>query len=123
LPSNQDLLDFIRDTIKSVWALEMLLALRRHGERAWTPEELVRELRASLPLVKDNLAIFETAGLVLRDDGHFRYAPASPWLESLCSELEAVYRERPVTVIKAIVSPGGDKLRDLANAFRLKGDK
>jgi hypothetical protein len=122
LPSNQDLLDFIRSTIKSVWALEMLLALRRHGDRAWTVEQLVAELRASNPLVADNLAVFETAGLVLKEDGSFRYAPASPWLESLCSDLEAAYRERPVTVINAIVSPEGDKLRTLANAFRLKGD-
>lgn len=122
MPSNQDLLDFIRDSIRSVWALEMLLALRRHGERAWTAEELVTELRASLPLVKDNLAVFEAAGLVLREGERFRYAPASPWLETLCTELEAVYRERPVTVINAIVSPS-DKLRDLANAFRLKGDR
>lgn len=122
MPTNQDLLDFIRDTIKSVWALEMLLALRRHGERAWTADELVGELRASLTLVKGNLAVFEAAGLVLQEDDRFRYAPASAWLESLCAELEAVYRERPVTVINAIVSPS-DKLRDLANAFRLKGDK
>lgn len=122
MPSNQDLLDFIRSTIRSVWALEMLLALRRHGERAWTAEQLVAELRASIPLVADNLTVFEAAGLVLKEDDRFRYAPASPWLESLCADLEAVYRERPVTVINAIVSPPGDKLRTLANAFRLKGD-
>jgi hypothetical protein len=122
LPSNQDILEFIRSSIRSVWALEMLLVLRRHGERAWTVEQLVAELRASTPLVADNLAVFEAAGLVLMEDGRYRYAPASPWLESLCTDLEAAYRERPVTVINAIVSPPGDKLRTLANAFRLKGD-
>jgi hypothetical protein len=100
----------------------MLLALRRHGERAWTADELVAELRASTPLVADNLAVFEAAGLVLKEGASFRYAPASPWLESLCAELEAAYRERPVTVINAIVSPQDDKIRTLANAFRLKGD-
>lgn len=122
MPSNQDLLDFIHSTIRSVWALEMLLALRRHGDRAWTVEELTAELRASTTLVADNLTVFEAAGLVLRDGDRFRYAPASALLESLCAGLEAAWRERPVTVTNAIVSPRGDKLRALANAFRLKGD-
>jgi DNA-binding IclR family transcriptional regulator len=123
LASNQELLDFIRDTVRSVWALEILLVLRRDRARAWKPQEIVDELRASLPLVAGNLTIFETAGLVLRDGEGFRYAPASPWLESLCSELASAYRERPVTVINAIVSSSGDNLRTLADAFRLKGDK
>ena len=122
MPSNQDLLDFIRSTIRSVWALELLLALRRHDGRPWTSEQLTAELRASTPLVTANLAVFEAAGLVLRDKDQFRYAPANPQLEGLCAGLEAAYRERPVTVINAIVSPPGDKLRTLANAFRLKGD-
>lgn len=122
MPSNQDLLDFIGGAIRSVWALEMLLALRRHGDRAWTVEELTAELRASTALVADNLAVFETAGLVLKQGESFRYAPAGDRLESLCAGLEAAYRERPVTVINAIVSPERDKLRTLADAFRLKGD-
>lgn len=123
MPSNQELLDFIRDTVRSVWALEILLVLRREPERAWSAQAIVDELRASLPLVTGNLEIFETAGLVLRDGEGFRYAPASPWLESLCSELASAYRERPVTVINAIVSSSGDNLRTLADAFRLKGDR
>jgi len=123
LPSNQELLDFIRDAIRSVWALEVLLVLRRDGGRLWSAQEIVDELRASLPLVKGNLDVFEAAGLVLREGEGFRYAPASPWLESLCDELASAYRERPVTVINAIVSSSGDNLRALADAFRLKGDK
>ena len=123
MPSNQDLLEFIRETIRSVWALEIVLVLQRDRERTWTAQQIVDELRASLPLVADNLAVFETAGIVLREGEGFRYAPASRWLESLCSELVSAYRERPVTVINAIVSSSGDNLRALANAFRLKGDK
>jgi hypothetical protein len=123
LPSNQELLDFIRDTIRSVWALEILLVLRRDPAQVWTAQQIVDDLRASLPLVTSNLEVFETAGLALREGEGFRYAPASPWLESLCGELASAYRERPVTVINAIVSSSGDNLRALADAFRLKGNK
>jgi hypothetical protein len=119
---DQDLLGFIREHIRSVWALELLLLMRRSPERAFTSEELVSELRGSSMLVRDSLASFERAGLVLRDDeGRVRYAPAAPLLADLCDTLDAAYRERSVAVINAIVSPP-DKLQALADAFKIKRD-
>jgi hypothetical protein len=119
---DHDLLRFIREHIGSVWALELLLLLRRDPERAWTPGELVNELRASTSLVSDNLARFERSGLVLDDDnGRFRFAPAHPSLADMCDRLEAAYRERSVQVINAIVAPP-DKLQRLADAFRIRKD-
>ena len=121
-PGEQDLFGFIREQLRSVWALELLLLMRRSGERAWTAQELVGELRASQTLVTDNLAIFERAGLVRADeDGRYAFAPASPVLATLCDQLAAAYAERPVTVINTIVSPP-DKLQGLADAFRIRGD-
>jgi hypothetical protein len=118
---DQDLFGFIREQLRSVWALELLLLMRRRADRSWSPQELVDELRASTPLVSDNLAVFERGGLVVRnEDGRFTYSPAAPLLRSLCDQLDEVYRERPVTVINAIVSPP-DKLQTLADAFRIRG--
>jgi hypothetical protein len=121
LDSQGQLVSFIRESVRSVWALELLLLLRRTPDRLWTEEALVRELRASLPLVRDNLAVFETSGLVACEAGGCRYAPASPVLAGLCDELERRYRESPVRLINAIASPK-DKLQTLADAFKLKGD-
>lgn len=119
---DQDLLGFIRENVRSVWALELLLLLRRSPERAWGVEELLGELRASTGIVGDNLARFERAGLVLRaQDGRYRFAPAAPALASLCDELDHAYRERSVAVINAIVTPP-DRLQALADAFRIKRD-
>ena len=122
MPSvDQDLFGFIREQLRSVWALELLLLMRRQADRNWSPQELVDELRASAPLVTDNLAFFERAGLVIGDDeGRYAFSPAAPLLRSLCDQLDAVYRERPVTVINAIVAPP-DKLQTLADAFRIRG--
>lgn len=121
-PREQDLFGFIREQLRSVWALELLLLMRRRSDHAWTPDELVRELRASHTLVADNLTTFERAGLVRAgEDERFTFAPVSPVLADLCEELAAAYAERPVTVINAIVSPP-DKLQGLADAFRIRGD-
>ena len=120
---NPELLAFIRDTVRSVWALELLLLLRRTAPRAWTAAELVGEMRASPGLVADNLAVFENHALVRREaEDRFVYAPLSPALVALCDELDRTYKESPVRLINAIASPTDDKLRTLADAFRFKGD-
>jgi DNA-binding IclR family transcriptional regulator len=111
----------LREHVRSVWGVELLLLLRADPDRCWTPAELVRELRASTALVNDNLQRFVTSGLVVPDDGGYRYAPASPVLEELCAQLESAYRERPVAVINMIARP--DPLQSLADAFKFRGGK
>ncbi|RAK56944.1 hypothetical protein [Phenylobacterium deserti] len=111
----------MREHIRSVWALELLLLLRRDPDRCWAPADLVRELRASQMLVSDNLQRLEAAGVVIPDDdGCFRYAPANPVLDDLCTRLEAAYRERPVAVVNMIAKP--TSVQSLADAFKFRGD-
>jgi hypothetical protein len=115
-----DLTGFVRQHIRSVWALELLLLLRRDPERAWRPDALVAELRASAGLVDENLRRFVASGLVAPEEGCYRYAPANAVLKGLCADLEAAYRARPVAVINVIARPG-DPLQSLADAFKFKG--
>ena len=121
MATESEIVSFVREHVRSVWALELLLLLRRDPARCWTPAELVGELRASTTLVADNLTRFEASGLVASEDGCFRFAPASAMVETLCAELEAAYRQRPVAVINMIARPPGP-LQSLADAFRFKGD-
>jgi hypothetical protein len=118
--TDQDLAEFVREHVRSVWALELLLALRRDPERCWAVEALVTELRASTSLVTSNLQAFERSGLAVLDASQcYRYAPASPILDALCTALEASYRERPVRVINMIAKPA-DPLQSLADAFKFR---
>lgn len=117
----KELTAFIRSSIRSVWALELLLLMRAGGDRAWTIDDLVRDLRASIPLVSEILRGLIGADLV-RDDGDtFSYAPASSTLEARCAELERAYRERPVAIVNLIVAPADDSVQGFADAFRFKG--
>lgn len=120
MATDHDLAGFVREHIRSVWALELLLVLRRDAGRCWPPADLVRELRASTGLVNDNLLQLERGGLVLRDDqGCYRYRPAAPVLDELCQRLESAYRERPVAIVNLIAAPR-DPLQSLADAFRFR---
>ena len=123
MADDPDLAAFVREHVRSVWAVELLLVLKRDPERSWPAADLVRELRASAMLVSDNLQRFERSGLVVKDDDdRWRYAPASPVLEQLTSLLEAAYRERPVSIINLIATPP-DPVQGLADAFKFRGDK
>jgi hypothetical protein len=114
-----ELAAFIRQAIPSVWALELLLLLRR-DQRAWTEAELVSELRASPTVVGNALGQLHHRELTLRqDDGCWVYRPASRALETLVDDLHATYRERPVTVINIISRPS--PLQSLADAFKFRG--
>ena len=116
---SDDLLSFIRASIRSTWALELLLLMRKQAPHASAPEELVRALRSTATLINTCLEQLQQAGLVVRDDaGAWRYAPAAPALDQLTAELEAAYAERPVTVINAIMTTPSDRLKSFADAFR-----
>ncbi len=113
---------FVRQHFRSVWALELLLLMRRELDRAWTVDELVDELRASPPLVRNCLASLQRSGLLIAESAtHYRYGPAGAFLPNMCDEIDRLYRERPVALINLISAPD-DRLQQLADAFKFRGD-
>lgn len=110
----------LRQHVRSVWTLEILLLMRGRPDAVWTSATLVQELRASGAVVSEGLASLERAGLALAVEGGWRFAPAGPVLRDFCDRLEAAYRERPVAVINLIAKPQ-DPIQGLADAFRFKG--
>ena len=116
---DDDLLSFIRGSIRSTWALELLLLLRNLAPQPLTPGGLVLEMRATPTLINACLQQLMKAGLIACDeDGACRYAPATPALDQLCERLAAAYAERPVAVINAIIAAPNERLKTFADAFR-----
>lgn len=118
-----EILRFTRSTIKSVWTLDVLLMMRRGRARTWPLDELARELRGNRTLVHDVLLVLAKAGLVEADEeGDYRYRPATEEVDAVVGELERVYVERPLALIREIVSAPNEKIQSFADAFRLKKD-
>jgi hypothetical protein len=119
---DSDLAEFAEHSFGSVWALELLLLLRRDAPRRWSNEELVQELRSSDAVVGQSVERLMVAGLVLaEDDGAVRYAPASDHQHALVVRLEEEYGKRPAA-IRRLILQGPEKLRHFSEAFRLKRD-
>lgn len=116
-----DILHFVRSSIGSVWALEMLLLVGGRPERAWQHDELVRELRSSSAAITGAVLLLERAGLLASvGQQACRYQPASPELDHVGELVRKIYAAKPATVIGAIFDSSDDKLRAFAQAFKFK---
>jgi len=118
----QHISDFLRNAIKSTWALDVLRLLKNSENRAWSAASLNAELRGALPMVTDILHEFQRWGLVVEDpQGIYRYAVTNT-LDATVAELLAIYAERPVMVIREIALSPNEKLQSFVDAFRMKKD-
>ena len=116
-----ELLAFVRTSIPSIWALELLLLLRRAAPGSLTRDELVQHLRATPMLIDRLLAQFEAGRLIAKTEtGAVRFECATPELESLCEALATAAEQRPIALRDAIISMPSEKLRDFSDAFRFK---
>ncbi|MFA6117557.1 MAG: hypothetical protein WC729_26435 [Sphingomonas sp.] len=122
MPASAELAGFIRSHFRSVWALELVLHLRRHADRPWSRDELVVAFRASQAVIGTSLDNLLAGGLVVvGETGEVRYGPASESLERLVGDTASLYASKPDSVRRLIVSPGGD-ISAFADAFRLRRD-
>jgi hypothetical protein len=119
--TEDDILDFVRNAIGSVWALELLLLLHRSPNQARDDADLIASLRATTRVVAEGLATLCSKGVVVVDEaGRYRYRPASPTLGEAVDALAALYARKPMAVTNAILSSRNDKIRTFADAFRFR---
>lgn len=123
MPASAELAGFISSHFRSVWALELLLYLKRHPDCSWSNAELVAAFRASEAVVATSLANLLAGGLVVvEDDQRARYRPANDDLERLIGDTAMLYSKKPDAVRRLIVSPAAGGVSAFADAFRLRRD-
>ena len=103
----EDVIDFIRAELGSLYALDLFLLIKRARNRSWQPADLVRELRSSRTAVAEALGRLVQAGLVVeKPPGSYLFAPTSPERERLAGEIERVYTSKPISSLEAIAAAG-----------------
>ena len=117
--STDDLFRFIESSFRSVWALELLLLVKREP-RVWTRPELNSTLRASDLVVNKALEELVAAGLVSMEGEGARYMPVSDDIAGRIGKVEKLYSARPDAVRRAIVSSTASGATAFADAFRLR---
>ncbi len=122
-PIPEPVATFVRSSITSVWALEILLFLKTHDGSGWSVDQLVRELRASKLLMADLVLSLHRSGLVEQIGDTYRYRPSTEELARLVDEVERLGSERPLALRNAILAAPHDKVQVFADAFRIKKDR
>ncbi|HEV7690555.1 MAG TPA: hypothetical protein VGO52_07035 [Hyphomonadaceae bacterium] len=107
--------------MRSIWALEVLLLLRRRAPAGLTADEIVAALRASPGLITRIIDQLVAERLVIKDAAGAIRFECDPGLAKLCDALELAAQDRPIALRDAIHSSPNDKLRNFSDAFRLKG--
>lgn len=118
--SEENVLEFAANTFRSVWALEMLLLIRRSPERRWAEGKLIAELRSSSVVIAESIANLVSAGLAcVNDDATVTYHARSPEIDAVVVDLDILYAQKPTLVVRHIVMSKNAKLKLLSDAFRI----
>ncbi len=115
----------IADRISSAEMLEILLMLVGAPERAWTADEVSRQVFTVPAAAIASLEALVGQGLAASDGAGnptYRFAPATPQLARQVAALAAAYRESRVAVIQLVFARPSDPLRSFADAFRVRRD-
>lgn len=114
---------FLQSCVSSVNAAELLLVLWRKPTLAWSTSDLAAEIDPvgsmseadAIPCVER----FRACGLISStDDGRVRYEPSGGF-ETHLQTLARLYLERPVTLFRVIYALRDNKIKTLADAFRI----
>ena len=105
--------------------VELLLWLAADRARRSGAEDAAKLIHATPEIAAKRLADLEAAGLLGRDepDGRYRYAPRNVELRDAIVELDAMYQQRPVTLVRAIYERPAAPVKSFADAFRIRREE
>jgi len=122
----QNVRALITDFVDSVVHLEILLLISRNPQEAFSAEAVGKKLGIRPDWAEADLGVLASRGL-LEASGEaprvYRYAPRTEELRAAIGGLDLAYQQRRVSVINLIFAKPIDRLRDFADAFRLRKDK
>jgi len=111
---------FLKTSIPTVDAAELLLLLYGRRQDAFTPEAAVARLRPGVTIgdTGRSLESFAAGGLAEVAQGRYRFRDSalSPMVETLAH----AFSHRPVTLIRIIYALRDTKIQTFADAFRLR---
>ncbi len=119
--------DFITEQIDSVLQLEVLLLLFAHRSRAFTIEDITKELKIDANWLSAQLARLCSVGILVcmsqSNVSTYQYQPAKRELDEIVQGLADAYAQRRVSVVSLIFNKPTDRLRHFADAFRIRKDR
>lgn len=122
MPNEFDVESFIVGNFRSVWAIELVRKLLADAETGFSPDELVKQLRASNAVVQQSVGALSSVGLVVVENDRVRLHIRNDQARELLEAAVELYRKRPDRVRRLIIAASSPGLTAFADAFRLRKD-
>lgn len=119
------LVHFLRERIQSIVELEVLFLLYSQPQRPWNARDIAESMRVDPSWVNSQLARLHAVNLIVHDQqaGESYCASTDSELTGILAELYRAYEQRRVTIVSLVYSKPADPIRNLADAFRIRGNK
>lgn len=121
-----DVARFITENIESAESLEILLFLHRNPGESYTAERLSPIVYTVPAAALNSLEGLVAAGFAISDGGFnpaYRYAPTTAETARQVDGLADAYGTNRVAVIQTIFRRARSPAQEMADAFRLRGDR
>lgn len=117
---SEELRRFIKDKIRTVLRLEVLLLLRDQRPRSVNAGEIAHELGFETEATQEQLTALEAAGLATQtDESRYQYHPINTKLGSTVDQLAIAYSKQRVPILSVILAHNSERPRLFAEAFRI----
>lgn len=117
---------FLRDHIRTVDDLHLLVAVASSEDRWWDETLVAREMLidpAQARALLEHLAAHNLLEIRVTGSVRYQFRPGTPELHEAARACLAAYRDNPSAVWRVIAGPGGRRsIRDFADAFRIRRD-
>ena len=98
------IVDFVHEVIDRLETVHVLILLHATAPRGWSILDVSHQRQSSAYSAELSLTRLAQAGLLVRQDGLFRFQPATSELANQAASLVWWYQTRPTTVIALIFS-------------------
>ena len=121
----EDVEEFIRRRIDSVAQLEALLMTRSAPQAEWSVAVLAKRLYVSEKQAADLMARLFTDGFLIKagSSSLYQYQPDSDELRQLVDRVAESYSKHLVPITNLIHSKPQTRVREFADAFKLRRDE
>ena len=119
---SEELRNFVKDKIRTVLRLEILLLLHDQHPRTFSAAEIAHELGVEIEGTQEELTALEAFGLAIQspaDEPRYKYHPANTWLRSIVEQLASAYSTRRVPILTVILADNSHRTRLFAEAFKI----
>ena len=119
---SEELKRFIKDEIRTVLRLEILLLLHHQQAKLFSAAEIARELGVQTEATQEQLTALEGIGLAIQSPSEvseYKYHPANTTLASTVDQLAVAYATQRVPILSVILADNSDRTRLFAEAFRI----